>query len=175
MQDQIAALRDQLASTSSQLAQTRSAGMPTPPGGPGAGGTPPAPDTPSTALRAAMNQLAITGADARFDGAVVRVDVQAERLFEPGTANLLPGGAAILTQVASEIDRVYPGHFIGIEGHVDTEPLINAAWASPHQLTAARAAAAVLAIAAAGRGDHAAPGRPHVRHDFPTAPAHRAA
>lgn len=141
MQDQIAALRDQLASTSTQLAQTRSAGMPTPPGGPGPGAMPPAPDTPSTALRAAMSQLAITGGDTRFDGAVVRLDIQAERLFEPGTANLLPGGAAILTQVASEFDRVYPGHFVGIEGHIDTEPLVNAAWASPHQLTAARAAA----------------------------------
>jgi flagellar motor protein MotB len=141
MQDQIAALRDQLASTSTQLAQTRSAGMPATAGGSGVGGMPPAPDTQSTALRSAMSQLAITGADTRFDGAVVRLDIQAERLFEPGTANLLPGGAAILTQVASELDRVYPGHFIGIEGHVDTEPLVNAAWASPHQLTAARAAA----------------------------------
>lgn len=140
MQDQIAALRDQLASTSTQLAQVRSAGMP-----PAAGDTgvpaAPAAATPSTTLRSAMGQLVITGADTRFDGAVVRLDIQAERLFEPGTANLLPGGAAILTQVASELDRVYPGHFIGIEGHVDTEPLVNAAWASPHQLTAARAAA----------------------------------
>ena len=140
MQDQIAALRDQLASTSTQLAQARSAGMP-----PAAGDTgvpaAPAAATPSTTLRSAMSQLAISGADVRFDGAVVRLDIQAERLFEPGTANLLPGGAAILTQVASELDRVYPGHFVGIEGHIDTEPLVNAAWSSPHQLTAARAAA----------------------------------
>lgn len=139
MQDQIVALRDQLASTSTQLAQARSAGMPPVAGETGTAA--PSPANASATLRSAMGQLALSGVDARFDGAVVRLDIQAERLFEPGTANLLPGGAAMLTQVAGELDRVYPGHFIGIEGHVDTEPLVNAAWASPHQLTAARAAA----------------------------------
>ena len=142
MQDQIAALRDQLASTSTQLAQARSAGMP-PTAGDGGAGTPATATSAnsSAALRSAMSQLAVGGVDARFDGAVVRLDVQAEKLFEPGTANLMPGGAAILTQIAGELDRVYPGHFVGIEGHIDTEPLVNASWASPHQLTAARAAA----------------------------------
>jgi len=88
-----------------------------------------------------MNDLALPGVDARFDGSVVRIDIPADRLFEPGSANLLPGGVATLTQVAEELDRVFPGHFIGIEGHADTEPLLNAAWGSPHQLTAARSTA----------------------------------
>jgi chemotaxis protein MotB len=47
----------------------------------------------------------------------------------------------VLTQVSAEFERVDPGHFVGIEGHVDTEPLQNASWTSPHQLTAARSAA----------------------------------
>jgi chemotaxis protein MotB len=47
----------------------------------------------------------------------------------------------MLTQVAGELERVFPGHFIGIEGHLDTEPLQSASWTSPHQLTAARSAA----------------------------------
>ena len=76
----------------------------------------------------------------RFDGNVVRLEVPAERLFDGGSATLLPGGNALLTQVAGEIDRVFPKHFVGIEGHVDTEPLGETSWGSPHQLTAARAA-----------------------------------
>jgi flagellar motor protein MotB len=134
MQDEITALREQLASTSTQLAQTRAAGLAA------AGGTttgrpvsdaalaPPAPGGPATAatMQSAMAQLALPGIDSRFDGAVVRIDIPADRLFEDGTANLLPGGAATLTQVSGELERVFPGHFIGIEGHLDTEPLQNA-------------------------------------------------
>jgi flagellar motor protein MotB len=152
MPDEIAALRDQLASTSSQLAQARSTGLPA--GAPGGGaivatpgpdglnaaasGGPPA--SPAT-MQSAMTQLSLPGVEPRFDGAVVRIDIPADKLFENGTANLLPGGAAVLTQVAGELERVYPGHFIGIEGHLDTEPLQNVSWGSPHQLTAARSAA----------------------------------
>ena len=149
MQDEITALRDQLASTSSQLAQARASGLAA------AGGrttgrpaadvslAPAAPGGPATpaAMQSAMTQLGLPGIDARFDGAVVRIDIPAERLFEDGTANLLPGGAAALTQVAGELERVFPGHFVGIEGHIDSEPLQHASWKSPHQLTAARSAA----------------------------------
>jgi flagellar motor protein MotB len=104
---------------------------------------PPAPGGPVNAatMQSAMAQLALPGVDSRFDGSVVRLDIPADRLFEDGTANLLPGGAATLTQVAGELERVFPGHFIGIEGHLDTEPLQSASWTSPHQLTAARSAA----------------------------------
>jgi chemotaxis protein MotB len=88
-----------------------------------------------------MAQLSIPGVESRLDGAVVRVEIQSERLFEASGASLLPGGAAILTQISTELERVYPGHFVGIEGHTDTEPLQNASWGSPHQLSAARASA----------------------------------
>lgn len=136
MQDEIAALREQLASTSTQLAHERAAVRPpalTPPK---------AAETPAVVMESSMAQLSVPGVETRFDGGVVRVEIPADKLFEPGTANLLPAGAAILTQAADEIDKTYPGHFVGIEGHVDTEPLQNASFGSPHQLTAARAAAA---------------------------------
>jgi flagellar motor protein MotB len=141
LQDEIAVLRDQLASTSTQLAQARAAGTPAAAAtatdaGPAAAG----PITPAV-MRSAMSDIALPELEPRFDGAVVRIDVPADRLFEAGTANLLPGGAAILTQVAEELERVYPGHFLGIEGHTDTEPLVSASWGTPHQLTTARAAA----------------------------------
>jgi len=157
LEDEVTALREQLASTSSQLAASRGLASP---GGPMlagsalpagqsavAGGTVPyaagmpAPASPGAmALSAGFGQLALPGVEKRFDGGVVRLELPAERLFDNGSAALLPGGASLLTQVAGEIDRVYPGHFIGIEGHVDTEPVESATWGSPHQLTAARAA-----------------------------------
>lgn len=141
MQEEISALRDQLASTSSQLAEVRSAGMPAgrdvPPRASGDGGVAATP----VVMHSAMTQMKLPDLQPRFDGAVVRIDIPADRLFDHGTANLLPEGTAILTQVSSELERVYPGHFVGIEGHTDTEPLQNASWTSPHQLTAARSAA----------------------------------
>jgi chemotaxis protein MotB len=136
LKDEIAALREQLASTSGQLAIARGpAGAAIQSGRPAAAFT-----SGPAAMQATMAELAIPGVETRFDGAVVRIEVPAERLFEQGSASLMPGGNALLTQVAAEIERVFPRHFVGIEGHVDTEPLALAAWGSPHQLTAARAA-----------------------------------
>ena len=156
LKDEITVLREQLASTSNQLAASRfpasaggaapwdlPAGSPRPAGPPAAfvAGTAPRPtvDSPA-AMHAAIGQLALPGVETRFDGNVVRLEVPAERLFDADGATLLPGGTALLTQVAGEVDRVFPRHFIGIEGHVDTEPLAQASWGSSHQLTAARAA-----------------------------------
>ena len=133
MQDEIAALREQLASTSTQLAQERLTHQP-------AATTVAKPNaTPPLVMESAISQLSLPGLETRFDGSVVRIEMPADRLFEDGTANILPGGVALLTQAAEEIERVYPGHFIGIEGHLDTEPLADTSWASPHELTAARA------------------------------------
>lgn len=164
LKDEITVMREQLASTSNQLAASRfpSAGGGATPWGPpralgSAGIGPPAGQSPQpsgpsaafvaaspavngpAAMHAAMGQLAVPGVETRFDGNVVRLEVPAERLFDGGSATLLPGGTAILTQVAGEIDRVFPRHFVGIEGHVDTEPLSQTSWGSPHQLTSARA------------------------------------
>jgi flagellar motor protein MotB len=167
LKDEITALREQLASTSSQLAASRfpgAASMAAPwnvPGAPTQGGAAPFAGSPlqtggpsavvagmpaapaangPAAMHAGMGQLAVPGIETRFDGNVVRLEVPADRLFDGSSASLLPGGTALLTQVAEEIDRVFPGHFVGVEGHVDTEPLGDSAWGSPHQLTAARAA-----------------------------------
>jgi flagellar motor protein MotB len=139
LQDEVAALRDQLASTSVQLAQVRASGSPSSPVVETAAATS-GQITPAV-MRSAMDDISLPDLEPRFDGAVVRIDVPADRLFEAGTANLVPGGAALLSQVTGEIERVYPGHFIGIEGHTDTEPLVSASWGTPHQLTTARAAA----------------------------------
>jgi flagellar motor protein MotB len=162
LKDELTALREQLASTSNQLAASRLPpagggampwGAPAPPGPAGTiqqPGSPPAGFVAGMAARpaangpaamhAAMGQLTLPGVETRFDGNVVRLEVPADRLFDGGSASLLPGGSTLLTQVAGEIDRLFPRHFVGIEGHVDTEPLEQASRGSSHQLTSARAA-----------------------------------
>lgn len=145
LQDEIAVLREQLASTSGQLAQSRASAVGKPVG-PGPGGLPAAagmaaPAGGGLSMQAAMGQLSLPGTETRFDGSVVRVELPADRLFEGGSASMTPSGTALLTQAATEIERVFPRHFVGIEAHVDTAPLEQASWGSPHQLTAARSAA----------------------------------
>ena len=135
MQDEIAALREQLASTSTQLAQARASAPPAT-----VSRTPPGTMAP-VAMQSAMTGLSLPGIEKRLDGGVVRLEIPADKLFEPGGANLLPAGSALLTQIADEVERIYPGHFLGIEGHTDTEPLRNASWGSQHQLSVARASA----------------------------------
>ena len=146
-QDELAALREQLAATSTQLSQARSVARPTVPSAPDGAGSQQGPIGPSgpaiaaAAMQEGMAHLAIPGGTPRLDGGVVRVEIPADKLFEPGTAALLPAGASLLSQAASEVQRVFPGQFIGIEGHTDTEPLQNANWGSAHQLSVARASA----------------------------------
>ena len=143
LEEEVAALREQLASTSRQLATTRH--LPTAPA------TPSTSDereiTGDTVMHSAMSQLALDDLPVRFDGSVVRIELPAERLFEPGEAALVPGAAALLTTVAEEIDRVYPDHYVGIEGHTDTSPLPGIEARSPHELAAARAEAVLQFVA----------------------------
>lgn len=139
VRDEVAALREQLAATSSQLASARAVARPaTEPAGATAA---PAAPIGAASMQEAMAQLSIPGATARLDGGVVRVELPADALFEPGTAALLPSGTALLTQSAEELRRVFGGQFVGIEGHTDNEPLQDAAWGSAHQLSVARASA----------------------------------
>lgn len=149
-QEELSALREQLAATSTQLAQARAVARPSGPPGPfdpqgqvigDPTGQPVVPAIDAASMREGMNHLAIPGATTRLDGGVVRIEIPADKVFEPGTAALLPSGAALLSQTATEVSRVFKGQFIGIEGHTDTEPLQNATWGSLHQLSVARASA----------------------------------
>ena len=135
MQDEIAVLQEQLASTSNQLAQERMQNQP-------AQTLAAKPDVTSPlVMESAMGQLSLPGFEVRFDGSVVRIEIPADRVFEKTTAKILPSGVSILTQAADELARVYPRHFIGIEGHFDTEPLADTSWKSTHEFTAARSTA----------------------------------
>ena len=137
IQEELSAVREQLASTTAQLAASRTVARPAAPAAGGQAAVAPA----ATAMKSAIGQLALGDLQVRLDGAVVRIEIPAERLFDGTTANLLPAGVALLTQLAGELERVFPGHFIGIEGHLDSTPLQGDSWESAHQLTAAQAAA----------------------------------
>lgn len=134
--DELAAVREQLAATSTQLSQARAAARPLSPEVSAA-----MPAIGASSMDEGLSHLAIPGATTRMDGGVARIELPADKLFEPGTAALLPSGTALLSQAASEVHRTFTGQFIGIEGHTDTEPLQNATWNSPHQFTLARASA----------------------------------
>jgi flagellar motor protein MotB len=138
MQEELAAVREQLASTTAQLAASRTVARPPAATGAGPG---PASAGAAAAMQSAIGQLALGDLAVRLDGSVVRIEIPADRLFEDTTANLLPAGVALLTQLATELQRVFPRHFLGIEGHLDSEPVRGDSWESAHQLTAAQAAA----------------------------------
>lgn len=96
--------------------------------------------------------ITIPGVEIRADGDVVRVELPAGRVFEPGTARLLPQGAVLIDQVGSELMRAYPEQMIGVEGHTDADALPgNSRWQSNHQLSTARALAVYDQLSGAGR------------------------
>ena len=147
LEDEVLVLREQLSSTSNQLSISRPVTGSALPGSPGTITSPvqseagtPAVFASASTMQAAASQLAMPGMQSRMDGSVVRIEIPSDKLFESGSATLMPGAAAILTTIASEVDRLFPDHFVGIEGHTDTEPLSGPTWTSPHQLSSARAA-----------------------------------
>jgi flagellar motor protein MotB len=87
----------------------------------------------------------------RRDGDVIRVELPAHRLFEPGSNRLRPDAAAIILTAAKEIARLYPNQIIGIEGHTDSDPPPAGMWQNNHQLSIGRALAVYDVLVAQGR------------------------
>ena len=125
MQEELSAIREQLASTTAQLAASRVVARPETV----RSGDRFYPHCTSDGRSYCSHAISDGSArlliiiQVRLDGSVVRVEVSSDRLFESGTANLLPVGASLLTQLAADLERVFPRHFLGIEGHLDTESL----------------------------------------------------
>jgi flagellar motor protein MotB len=142
-EDQLTLLRGQLQSITSQLAQTRaekenidrrvqvlSASMHR------QGGVT---IDPNSSLQQALPAVNIAGAFVRRDGEVVRVELPGNTLFEPGTDRLRPGAVNLITEVATELARVYPDQMIGIEGYTDNDPVSGGQFRNNHALSVARA------------------------------------
>ena len=92
----------------------------------------------NNSLQDGLQLIQIPGAEVRQDADVIRIELSADQLFQPGSSQVSPSAYNLLDQVADAISRAYPRQVIGIEGHSDSTPV---GVASSHQLTAAQAVA----------------------------------
>ncbi|MGQ9575425.1 MAG: OmpA family protein [Thermoguttaceae bacterium] len=145
LEDQVAMLREQLSGTAAQLARLReekntsdqkvqalTASLQR------QGGTT---ITPNNSLLQALPAINLPDVHTRRDGDVIRIELPAHRLFEPGNARLQSGAYQLIAAAASEILRTYPDQIIGVEGHTDSDPLRNPAWRNHHHLSLGQALA----------------------------------
>jgi len=93
----------------------------------------------NNSLKTSLQAVQIPGVEVRQDGDLLRIEVQTERLFLPGTATLHQGAYAVLDQVGGVLAQSYPRQIIGIEGHSDSDPVNSPQFRSQHQLTVAQA------------------------------------
>ncbi len=155
LEDQVGAMRDQLNTTNSQLAkvkgeadtftkkaETLEASLKKQTG---------ATIRANNSLRASLPTIRIQGVEVREDGEVVRIELPANRLFEPGTARLTPEGTRLIDDVAAQVLRTYPEQIIGIEGNTSTDPVPAGRWASHHQLSTGMAMAVYDQLMARGQ------------------------
>lgn len=139
MDDQLHAVRDELSTSTQQLARARDdakriegkAKMVLSSQKTHTGAT----ITANSSLRQALPVVSIPGVQVRRDRDVVRIELPASKLFYAGGARLLPDAGRVIDASLSEIQRAYPDHLIGIEGHTDNHPVAAAGWKSNHQLS----------------------------------------
>lgn len=94
----------------------------------------------NNSIKESLRLVDVPGLEVRQDGDVIRIELPVDRLFQPGTAQLIPTGTPLLDQVADSITRNYRRQRIGIEGHSDNLA-VSPNMRSSHQLTAAQAIA----------------------------------
>jgi flagellar motor protein MotB len=70
-------------------------------------------------LAGSLQAITIPGVEVERDNDVIRISLQADRLFVPGTVQLQPSAAFLLDQVADAIARNYPRQMIGVEAHTE--------------------------------------------------------
>jgi flagellar motor protein MotB len=144
-EDQVAALRDQLNVANTQLARARTdadsytkkaetleASLKKQVG---------ATIRPNNSLKSALPPIQIQGVEVRQDGDVVRIELPGARLFEAGSARLLPEGTRLIDDVTAKVFAAYPEQVIGVEGHTAGDALPTGRWSSQHQLSVGMAMA----------------------------------
>jgi flagellar motor protein MotB len=154
-EDQLVAIRDQLVSASAQMNQLRddkhlsdkqtealvaSARR-------RAGAT----ITANNSLDRNLPALNLPGVEVRPDGDVVRIELPAARLFQPGSAALQPVAGTLVDTVALEITRAYPEQTIGVEGHTNNDFLRTTQGFDNQQLSVAQATAVYQYVVSRGQ------------------------
>lgn len=95
--------------------------------------------TANNSLKTSLKVTSVTGVEVRPEGSTIRMDIPADKLFTPGTSQLLPAGQTVLDEVAAAITKNYPRQLIVIEGHTDNAPALAATPGASHQLAAGQA------------------------------------
>jgi len=96
--------------------------------------------TANSSLQSSLRMIDMPGLEVRQDGDLVRIELPADKLFQPGTAQFASTAGSILDQVADSIQRNYRNQRIGIEGHTDSTP-VRSPLSSSHKLTSDQAIA----------------------------------
>jgi flagellar motor protein MotB len=91
--------------------------------------------TANSSMNESLPLVSIPDIEVRRDRDVVRIELPASKLFYAGGARLLPDAGRLIDASVAEIQRAYPDHLIGIEGHTDNHPVAAAGWKSNHQLS----------------------------------------
>ncbi|MEX0678145.1 MAG: OmpA family protein [Pirellulales bacterium] len=154
LEDQLAAVREQLSTASAQLGQVRDEKQLTEKQAEAlmvsARRRASAQITANSSLQKNLPALNLPGIEVRADGDVVRVELPAARLFQPGFTTLQPVAGTLLDTVAVELSRAFPEQRIGVEGHTDND-FVRTPGADHNQLSMARATAVYQYLVARGQ------------------------
>ena len=107
--------------------------------------------SPNNSYLQTLPSLNLAGVQVRRDGDVIRVELSALNLFEPGTVRLRPAAADLIAHSVTEIARSYPDHLIGVEGHIESDPSLDAIARGGHQFSVAEAMAVYDVLVSQGR------------------------
>ncbi len=145
LEDQVSAVRDQLADATTQLTKTREEKTSTEKQVKAMTASMQRQGrvsiSPNSSVRSMLPDINLPGIDVRRDGEVIRIALGADRLFNPGTAQLRAEATTLLAQVAAEVNRIYPYQVVGVEGHTDRNPASMAGYRNNHELSVAWAVA----------------------------------
>lgn len=154
-EDQLSAIRDQLGSATAQMGQLRDDKMLSDKQTEAlvasqrrrAGAT----ITANNSLERNLPVLNLPGVEVRPDGDVVRIELPAARLFQPGSAAMQPAAGTLVETVALEISRAYPEQTIGVEGHTDNDFIRTQQGYDSQQLSVAQATAVYQYVVSRGQ------------------------
>jgi flagellar motor protein MotB len=92
----------------------------------------------NSSLSSKLPDLRAAGIEVRTVDDIVRIELPADRLFDPNDARLRRDALELINNVVIEVERAYPQQYIAIEGHMDNEPPAQGA-PNVHQLSTNRA------------------------------------
>lgn len=88
-----------------------------------------------------LTATSIPGVTVRQDGDVIRIELPADQLFNPGSAQFKEGSDVMLRTVAADVTKNYSQQLIGIEGHTDGTPSPSPQYPSDQHLAVGQAMA----------------------------------